>query len=512
MENYAFHFSIIDMLSIHTIKTLLAFTVIFLFTVFHHQSEEKKTLYLIGDSTVRNGGEGSLQLGWGNVLQEFFDSTQLKVSNQAMAGRSTRTFIKEGRWDRVLETLKPGDYVIMQFGHNEGSVPDTTRAGYRGVLRGMGDDTKELTWPDGTVETVHTYGWYLEKFIKDTKAKGAIPIVASMIPRNRFHDGEVERANQDFGKWARSAARRQGAQFIDLNAIVADQYDKWGQEVVKGLFERDHTHTNQAGARINAWSVTEGIRQLKDIDLKDYLNHDKPTLYLIGDSTVKNGQGDGAGGLWGWGEFMAPFFDTDKIKVQNHALGGTSSRTFQTYGMWQKVLDKLEPGDYLIMQFGHNDSSPLDDEARARGTIKSAELEAQNIYNPITKSQETVYSYGQYLRQMIFAAKAKGAIPIVCSLIPRNNWKDGKVITADMDYGLWAKQAAEDTQTAFIDLNQLIADQYDELGEEYVKAHFFNDTDHTHTIEEGAKFNAKVVVDAIQDMDQLELKSFIKHE
>src|SRR5690606_10389001 len=106
--------------------------------------------------------------------------TKLEVSNQAMAGRSTRTFIKEGRWEKVLETIKPGDYVIMQFGHNEGSEPDTTKAGYRGVLRGMGNETKEFTWPDGTSETVHTYGWYLEKFIKDTKAKGATPIVASM--------------------------------------------------------------------------------------------------------------------------------------------------------------------------------------------------------------------------------------------------------------------------------------------------------------------------------------------
>ncbi|MDR7132602.1 lysophospholipase L1-like esterase [Algoriphagus sp. 4150] len=230
-----------------TSNTLSILVLALLFTAFHQQTEEKKTLYLIGDSTVRNGGEGNLQRGWRNFLQEFFDSTKLTVSNQAMAGRSSRTFIKEGRWDQVREALKPGDYVIMQFGHNEGSTPDTTKAGYRGVLRGMGDETIELTWPDGSLETVHTYGWYLEKFISETKAKGATPIVASMIPRNKFQDGEVERANQDFGKWAKESARKQGAPFIDLNSIVADQYDKWGQEVVKGLFERDHTHTNEAG-------------------------------------------------------------------------------------------------------------------------------------------------------------------------------------------------------------------------------------------------------------------------
>jgi len=216
------------------ILALPIFISIFAFSVYQQEIAGQKTLYLIGDSTVRNGGEGNLQQGWGNFLQEFFDSKKLIVSNQAMSGRSTRTFIKEGRWGKVLSTLKPGDYIIMQFGHNEGSDPDSTRVGYLGVLRGMRDETKELIWPDGSIETVHNFGWYLKKFIEDTKSKGATPILASMIPRNKFKDGEVERANQDFGKWARDAARKHGVPFIDLNSIVAYQYDTWGPEIVKG--------------------------------------------------------------------------------------------------------------------------------------------------------------------------------------------------------------------------------------------------------------------------------------
>src|SRR5215218_6855958 len=98
---------------------------------------DKPTIYIIGDSTVRNSNKE--QWGWGTLLPEFFDSNKISISNQAMAGRSTRTFIKESRWDRVLSTLKKGDYVMMQFGHNEGSKPDTTRGGYRGVLKGTGE-------------------------------------------------------------------------------------------------------------------------------------------------------------------------------------------------------------------------------------------------------------------------------------------------------------------------------------------------------------------------------------
>lgn len=236
-------------------------------------------MYIIGDSTVRNSNRP--QCGWGEIVGDFFDSTQLSISNQAMAGRSTRTFIKEKRWDRVLSTLKAGDFVIMQFGHNEGSKPDTSRAGYRGVLKGTGDESIELTWKDSTIETVHTYGWYLKKFVQDAKAKGAIPIICSMIPRNQWDNkvkGDstkgkiVRRANNDFGKWAKEVAASEGVFFIDLNAITADKYDELGPEDVSKLFYKDHTHTNVEGASINAASVIEGIRSLKNLSLNKYLN------------------------------------------------------------------------------------------------------------------------------------------------------------------------------------------------------------------------------------------------
>ncbi len=234
----------------------------------------------------------------------------------------------------------------------------------------------------------------------------------------------------------------------------------------------------------------------------------KPTLYAIGDSTVKNGQGKGGGGLWGWGDFIAAYFDTASITVRNHALGGTSSRTFQTMGLWQKVLDKLQPGDYVIMQFGHNDSSPLDDTARARGTIKGVGNESKEIYNPIRKKQEVVYSYGWYLRKFVTDTKAKGAIPIICSPIPRNNFKDQKVGRAADSYGGWAAQVAQQTGAYFIDLNQRIADKYDSLGSEKVKA-YFTEKDHTHTNEAGAKLNAAAVVEGIKKLPALPLNKFI---
>jgi len=230
---------------------------------------ERPTIYIIGDSTVRNSNKE--QWGWGTLLPEFFDTTKIAISNQAMAGRSTRTFIKEGRWDRVLSTLKKGDYVMMQFGHNEGSKPDTTRGGYRGVLRGTGEDSVQLTWPDGTPEVVHSYGWYIRKFVRDAKTKGATPVVLSMIPRNDWKEGKVLRADKNYGLWAKEIADAEGVLFIDLNAITADKYDALGAEKVKTYFPGDHTHTNQEGARVNAASVVDGIRSNSKNTLNKYL-------------------------------------------------------------------------------------------------------------------------------------------------------------------------------------------------------------------------------------------------
>lgn len=240
------------------------------------------------------------------------------------------------------------------------------------------------------------------------------------------------------------------------------------------------------------------------------LEKQKPTLYLIGDSTVKNGKGRGDGGLWGWGSYLANYMDTTKINVENDALGGTSSRTFQTTGLWDKVLVKIKPGDYVIMQFGHNDSSPLDDTARARGTIRGVGDEQKDIFNPIRKVQETVHTYGWYMRKFVTDAKEKGATVIIVSPIPRNSWKDGKVNRNNVDsYGAWSKQVAGQAGAYFVDLNGLVADKYDADGEDKVKSTYFGPKDATHTIEAGAILNAQMVATGIKDLKKCDLRKYV---
>lgn len=234
---------------------------------------------------------------------------------------------------------------------------------------------------------------------------------------------------------------------------------------------------------------------------------EKPVFYIIGDSTVKNGDGTGKNNQMGWGTMITPFFDTNKIDVQNHAIGGRSSRTFITEGRWDKILSKLKKGDYVIMQFGHNDAGPLDDTARARGTIKGIGKDSTEIYNPIRKISEVVHTYGWYMRRYIKETKAIGAIPIVCSLIPRDNWKDGKIVRADDSYAFWARQIAKEEGAYFIDLNELIAARYEQMGAEEVKKFF--PADHTHTNADGAKLNAAIVASELKRINPGKIKKYM---
>lgn len=238
-----------------------------------------------------------------------------------------------------------------------------------------------------------------------------------------------------------------------------------------------------------------------------FLKEERPVLYIIGDSTVRNGDGSGRNGQWGWGSFIKEYVDTTKLDVQNHAIGGRSSRTFITEGRWEKILLMLKKGDYVMMQFGHNDAGPLDDTARARGTIRGTGSESKKIYNPITKNDEVVYTYGWYMRRYVKETKSKGAIPIICSPVPRNQWEGRKVKSSGDSYGLWAAQVAKEEGAFFIDLHNMMADAYQEMGPDKVAGLFYGD--HTHTNEAGARLNAAAVIRAIKSMRKTSLRKYL---
>src|SRR5262245_19498208 len=233
-------------------------------------------------------------------------------------------------------------------------------------------------------------------------------------------------------------------------------------------------------------------------------NAKPPTLFLIGDSTVRNGAGDGANKQWGWGEPIAAYFDPAKIAVLNRASGGRSSRTFLSAGLWDQVISAMTPGDFVWIQFGHNDGGPINDASRARGAIKGVCEETEEIDNLLTKKHEVVYSYGWYLRKYIAGARAKGATPIICSPVPRKIWKEGRI--ARDQYARWAEEVAKAEKVGFIDLNEIIARQYEAMGAEKVEQLFADE--HTHTTLAGAELNASSVIAGLKALRPDPLASY----
>lgn len=231
------------------------------------RGDEPPRLFLIGDSTVKNGTRG--QQGWGDPLARHFDPAKVRVENRARGGRSSRTFRTEGLWERVRDGLRPGDVVLIQFGHNDGGPLTGGRA--RASLKGNGDETR-IVKDDATgkEEVVHTYGWYIRQYVAEARAKGATAIVVSPVPRNIWKDGKVARASGDYGRWAREAAAQGGGTFLDLNDLVARRYEEAGPEAVRTrYFGADHTHTNPAGAELTAGVVTAALRGLEGFPLRD---------------------------------------------------------------------------------------------------------------------------------------------------------------------------------------------------------------------------------------------------
>ena len=228
-------------------------------------------LFLVGDSIVKTGhGNGETgPWGWGSELIPLFDPAKIHVYNEGRGGRSSRGYIEEGAWAKIVAQLAPGDFVMLHFGHNDAknsqNYPD------RVTLSGNGEETQEIESPvTHQKETIHSYGWYLRQYVKDAKAKGATAIICSSAPRNQWVDGKIKRGLDGYAQWAAEAAKASGAPFIDLNTLAANRYDALGQEPAAKYFF-DYQHTTKAGARLNAESVVAGLKQLKDCPLANDL-------------------------------------------------------------------------------------------------------------------------------------------------------------------------------------------------------------------------------------------------
>lgn len=479
-------------------------------------------MFLVGNSTMRNGtlGNGNNgQWGWGYFFPKYFDANKIAVENQALGGMSTRTFYTD-LWPAIREALRPGDWVLVSIGHNDnGEFFDQKRA--RAVIPGVDPDTCYVGFNQRTQkqDTVYSYGTYLRKYIKEIRAKGANPILMSLTPRDAF-DAKGKTVRKPQTEWAAYIAAVEGVPFVDLNEISGaklDSYSRWKQQY---HFLGDKIHTSKFGAEMNALSAAEGIfgssnpqlatlkTMMRNVPVDSYQvdrKDGKPVVFFTGDSTVKNAD-KADDGMWGWASQASIVFDESKITLVNAGRAGRSTRSFIREGLWEKVYNSLQPGDFVTIQFGHNDICPITD-AKARGVIAESK-DTMHVYKLDNGTYEVVYSFGWYLKKMIDDCREKGATPVLVSLTPRNEWPGGKIERRDGSYGKWYREVVKETGVEFIDLHNISADFLDKkfsvkklpedkekakskIAELKEKAGVYFKQDHTHASKLGAQMNAQ---------------------
>lgn len=494
-------------------------------------------LFLVGNSTMRTGtrGDGNNgQWGWGYYAHEYYDSDKITVENLALGGTSPRTFYTD-LWAPIAAAIRPGDYVFLELGHNDNEPKNQVRerASYKpeGVLSITEDSIVRINKRTNKLDTIYTFGGYTRRFINEVRAKGGIPVLFTLTPRNAYEaDGKtIQRKLSDFTPAIFAIGKEMCVPVIDLNDISAKKLEKYGPWKTDYHFFLDKIHSSAFGAMMNARSAAEGVAASNDpqlVRLKSFMNDrvnpkrcdqkrekGKPMVFLCGDSTGKNADKD-PDGMWGWGSQGYTVFDAKKCVFQNQAKAGRSTRTYLDEERWEEVYNSLEPGDFVLIQFGHNDIGGIDKQ-KERGVIATAEDTCHVYHMESNGKYKVIYSFGWYIRKMVRDAQEKGATPIILSFTPRNEWHQGKGEVRGTFYPVdekankqyierrndnyipaWDKQIAEECGVAFVDVHNITADALDKLGKEKAAAYFNHD--HTHTSLKGAQLNAQSVAKGLK--------------
>jgi len=219
------------------------------------QSNARPTIYLAGDSTVQSFDDyWKPEAGWGQMFGHFFTG-DVRISNHAIGGRSSKTFLTEGRLQSIIEEIRPGDYLMIQFGHNDAtiSVPDR-------------------------YTTIPEYKDYLKVYVNDARKVGAEPILVTPVGRRIFDEaaGTFQMSFPEYVRGMKEVAEELDVLLIDLNALSLDYYNEIGLEATRSVFlhvepgiyeafpdgKADDTHFQEFGAMHMARLVAGAVQQL----------------------------------------------------------------------------------------------------------------------------------------------------------------------------------------------------------------------------------------------------------
>lgn len=233
-----------------------------------YTQEKPITIYLAGDSTVSDYSSSlAPRAGWGQVLAKYFDN-QVVVKNEAIPSRSSKSFIDEGRLDSILNQIEKGDYLFIQFGHNDEKIKD----------------------PNRYTEPYSTYKNYLKQYIDGARSKQAIPVLVTPVERRYFtEEGMLSRTHSNYPAAMKELGLEEHVPVIDLTAKSHALFQKLGPEKTKDVFlwmdakenknypngVQDNTHFQEAGAKLIARLVIEGIEESNLMPLTNHLEKDR---------------------------------------------------------------------------------------------------------------------------------------------------------------------------------------------------------------------------------------------
>ncbi len=448
-------------------------------------------IYLAGDSTVKYYGEDNSIGGWGEYVVNYFDDG-VDIINKGEGGRSTRSYINQGRLKDITSQLRQGDYVFIQFGHNDNRTDENAGIEHS-VLLGTPDEngiyptvkaTKTKT-PDRIYEFYKnddypyektfypyesgTFKWYLQQYVEQVREKGGIPVIITPVCRVLFDkDGKIQPAfgeDNGYKVAAEQVAKENNVICIDAYSITASLYESYGVMTTQGLHDvkddgsMDLTHYNKFGANIVASKLAEAIGD-KIPELKAHLKASSlavsktdvmktANLFVVGDTGATSQDSD----IFSSHSF-SEYFDeylSDKITVKDYTKVGATAKKFAQSEEYTHLMNNIEQGDYVMISFGRYDSDSL-----GAGYLPSGGNKESNksfYYN--------VYNY--YVKPVL----DKKAVPILLTPICDRAFNDkGEAVDTTKGYADDIKDIVIDHSLYFVNVSDISYNLYKNMGEE----------------------------------------------
>src|ERR1017187_5548108 len=385
----------------------------------------KIKIILIGDSTMTDSA------GWGSGFKQFLDPDKVELVNASAGGRSSMSFMQEGRWTNAL-VLK-GDYYLIQFGHNnEPGKP-------------------------GRSTDMPTFIRDMNQYVDDARAIGAKPVLVTPLVRRQWdkeNPGKIKSSLTPYAQEVRKIAAEKNVPIVELHDRAKELCESLGKEKCLELFSPtktvdgtntfDNTHLKGAGHVLFARLVVEELRKTvpelalvlraEPVNANPADATSKIRIVLVGDSTVNDGGG------WGYGFKQ---FLTGDIECINTAANGRSSKSFITEGRWTNAL--ALKGDYYLIQFGHNDEP-------GKGPERETDPET---------------TYTQNLARYVDEARAIGGKPILVTSLTRRNFDksgNGKLVPSLVPYVEAMKKLAAEKSVPLVDLHARSVELCEKIG------------------------------------------------